>query len=197
MSYESIASNFKRSSPGISKLIKKILTSGETKRKVGSGRPRKISQPVEKMMIHHATMELKKERKITCDSIKSYLEEMHEISVSTVTVSRVLNDSGEFQAVWQSKKPFVCERNRKKRLNFARKHKDWTSDDWARVLWSDESPFVYRYNRREKVWVLKRGPFRTSGTRATVKHDQKINIWGCFCRNGVGNLYFIKGIMKK
>jgi hypothetical protein len=29
----------------------------------------------------------------------------------------------------------------------------------------------------------------------TVKHDKKIDVWGCFCATGVGHLYLIEGIM--
>jgi hypothetical protein len=32
-------------------------------------------------------------------------------------------------------------------------------------------------------------------TVATVKHDKKINGWGCFAHHGVGRLYLVEGIM--
>jgi hypothetical protein len=28
-----------------------------------------------------------------------------------------------------------------------------------------------------------------------VKHDKRVNVWGCFAANGVGDLFWIKGIM--
>jgi len=31
--------------------------------------------------------------------------------------------------------------------------------------------------------------------RGTVKHDVKINVWGCFSAHGVGNLYLVQGIL--
>ena len=34
-------------------------------------------------------------------------------------------------------------------------------------------------------------------TQASVKHDKKINVWGCFSAHGVGNLFRIHGIMLK
>ena len=37
------------------------------------------------------------------------------------------------------RKPVVIEANRKKRLQFAREHKDWTLEQWKKVMWSDES----------------------------------------------------------
>lgn len=40
-----------------------------------------------------------------------------------------------------SRKPQICEANWKKRLQFAREHKDWTLEQWKKVMWSDESRF--------------------------------------------------------
>jgi len=34
-------------------------------------------------------------------------------------------------------------------------------------------------------------------TEATVKHDKKINVWGCFAAHGVGLIHRIRGIMVK
>ena len=34
----------------------------------------------------------------------------------------------------------MCQKkNRADRLKFANEHKDWTVDDWSRVVWSDET----------------------------------------------------------
>jgi hypothetical protein len=64
------------------------------------------------------------------------------------------------------------------------------------VLWSDESPFVLSFKAKKRVF----GGSTTKGTlqtvmMGTVKHDKKINVWGCFCATGVGQLCLIKGIM--
>ncbi len=32
--------------------------------------------------------------------------------------------------------------------------------------------------------------------KGTVKHDRKINVWGCFAWSGVGHLCHVKGIIK-
>jgi len=42
-------------------------------------------------------------------------------------------------------------------------------------------------NERYKPWC----------SAGTVKHDKKINVWGCFSANGVGDLYLVEGILKK
>ena len=39
------------------------------------------------------------------------------------------------------KKPYLSQANKKKRLEFAKKHENWTPDDWGKIVWSDESNF--------------------------------------------------------
>jgi hypothetical protein len=43
------------------------------------------------------------------------------------------------KAVVKSKHPFLSAKHHKARLDFAHAHKDWTVDDWRRVVWSDET----------------------------------------------------------
>ena len=63
-------------------------------------------------------------------------------------------------------------------------------------MWSDESPFVLRYAGRQCEWRLANERYNVELLKGTVKHDKKINIWGCFSWYGVGHLYRIRGIMK-
>ena len=39
----------------------------------------------------------------------------------------------------KKKKPFLSAIHRKKYLNFALKYKEWTVEDWKRVIWLDET----------------------------------------------------------
>ncbi|KAK1794284.1 hypothetical protein P4O66_011177 [Electrophorus voltai] len=36
------------------------------------------------------------------------------------------------------KKPFINEKQRRARLKFVKDHKDWTIEDWSKVIFSDE-----------------------------------------------------------
>ena len=58
--------------------------------------------------------------------------------VCSETVRRALKSSG-MKAVKKKKKTLLAARNHKKRLDFAMRHKDWTVEDWKRVIWSDET----------------------------------------------------------
>ena len=60
-------------------------------------------------------------------------------SICTRTMRRELKGLGLNSCV---RKPLISEANRKKRLQFAREHKDWTLEQWTKVMWSDESRFT-------------------------------------------------------
>ncbi|GES99796.1 IS630 family transposase [Rhizophagus clarus] len=77
-------------------------------------------------------------------------------------------------------KPLLSEKHRVNRLKWAKNHKNF---DWKKVIFTDESTFqLFQSNR--KVWQF-------SGRRKifhTVKHPQKVHVWGCFSILGFGKL---------
>jgi hypothetical protein len=95
------------------------------------------------------------------------------------------------------KKAIYLTENQKLRVKWAKNHLHWTVEQWRKVIWSDESPFVYRYNCRQKIWLIKGDILRANKFTGTVKHDKKINVWGCFSSHGVGKLHHIPGVMDK
>jgi hypothetical protein len=60
-----------------------------------------------------------------------------------------------FKAVTKKKKPLLTAVHRKKRLAFALKHREWTVEDWKRVMWSDETK-INRIGSDGKQWVWKK-----------------------------------------
>lgn len=154
------------------------------------GRPRVTSSRDDQILIR----EMKKNRDVTSQQL---LEENPQIKCSRQTVRRRITESGEFASYWKIKKPFINKINRNKRKAWCKAHLAWTKEDWAKVLWSDESPFVLRFNRKTRVWRRHNERYEIFATRATVKHDVKINVWGCFSALGVGDLHLIDGIMDK
>lgn len=81
-----------------------------------------------------------------------------------------------------------------KRLAWAKKHVNWDIEQWKKVLWYDESKFVLRYQGRVTVWKFP-GDSRHHPRllKGTVKHDKKVNIWGCVSWYGTGSLYYVQG----
>lgn len=117
-------------------------------------------------------------------------------SISVRTVQRRLTEAGLHGRV-AAKKPFISKKNITKRLEFARRHLNWTEEDWAKVLWTDESKFNLchsdgiRYVRRP---VNKR--YDPRYTIGTVKFGGGgIMVWGGFSKHGLGPLHRIEGIM--
>src|SRR3979490_134078 len=69
------------------------------------------------------------------------------------TVRNVLKQHS-FKAVTKKKKPLLTTLHRKKRLAFALRHKEWTVEDWKRVILSDEAK-SNRIGSDGKQWVWK------------------------------------------
>ena len=59
-------------------------------------------------------------------------------------------------------------------------------EDWCKVLWSDESPFTLRYKGSQRVWRGANQRYNPRNCVETVKHDVKINVWGCFFTQFLG-----------
>ncbi|KAJ8349252.1 hypothetical protein AAFF_G00170580 [Aldrovandia affinis] len=57
--------------------------------------------------------------------------------ISTSTVQRRLRESGLHGRI-AAKKPLLRKNNKKKRIAWAKKHREWKLDQWKSVLWSDE-----------------------------------------------------------
>ena len=72
--------------------------------------------------------------------------------LSTSIVQRRLRESGD-HGQNHGTKSLLNDINKKKRLAWAKKHKQWTLDQWKSVLWSDESEFdIFGFNHR--VFVI-------------------------------------------
>ena len=62
--------------------------------------------------------------------------------LSANTVCLHLKKAG-MKAVVKSKCPLLSARHHKAHLDFAYAHKDWTMEDWKKVIWSDETKINY------------------------------------------------------
>ncbi len=188
--FEEISNLIQKSKTSIGDFYRRYSATGDYNRQEGSGGKRKISDTD----IEHMELAIKRDRHI---SRKELSELIGAQDVTLATISTALKRSGLVRNGFQSRKPFVNEKNRKKRLKWCRIHKNWTLEQWKQVIWSDESPFVFRYQRRSRVWKLSTEKFHISRFKGTVKHEKKIMVWGCFAWHGVGSLYKVQGILEQ
>ena len=117
-------------------------------------------------------------------------------TVSCTTIRRVLKEGG-LHAAPKVKKPLLSLRHRKARMEFATRHKDWTVDDWYKVVWSDETK-INRLGSDGQKWCWKyHGELLSNRTcQATVKHGGgSLMVWGCITAEGIGFLTKIEGTM--
>ena len=115
------------------------------------------------------------------------------VNLSLSTVKRRLADAGLHGRVAR-KKPMLSDKNKEKRVKFARKRQSWDADKWGKVLWSDEKRFNLfqsdgpTYVRRPDGMALD-----PRYVKPTVAHGGGgIMVWGCFCRSGIGELVWLR-----
>ena len=57
------------------------------------------------------------------------------------------------KAVVKKNKPLLSQKDRKERMDFAIRDKDWTLEDWKKVVWSYETKINYlRSDGRKWAW---------------------------------------------
>ena len=118
------------------------------------------------------------------------------INLSAETVRRALKEKG-YVSKSKVKKPFLSKRHKALRLKFALMYKEWTLEDWKRIVWSDESK-INRFGSDGKEWVWKERsePLSDRLIKPTMKFGGgSLMIWGCFCGDKIGAVQRIYGRM--
>jgi len=111
------------------------------------------------------------------------------INVSRTTLRRRLKEVELFSRI-RRRKPVLKPHHRRARLQWARKHLNWTFEDWIRVIWSDESTIILGRKSRRRRCIRKRGhAFKARHCDGTVKSGRvSIMVWACFSGEKVGPL---------
>jgi transposase len=174
----------------IHQIVQQYNTSGSVERVKGTGGKRKTTSREDRRIM----MIVLRDREVTAAQIK---EQLDRPDLSDTTIYRRIAELSELKSYWKLLKPFINEAQAKRRVRWCKEHLHWTIDQWRKVIWSDESPFTLSYNRRTRVWRSADEKFKPHAIRGTLKHDTKINVWGCFSAHGVGKICRIEGIMYK
>jgi hypothetical protein len=145
-----------------------------------SGRPEVLTRRDKRVILRA----VRKNRQHTREQIRR----IYAPHVSLATIDRLLRQHNIKK--WLAKKrPKLKPEHAKARLEWALAHKDWTAEDFQRVVYSDECS-VEKEPAGQQIWV-----FRTpsekwdKGCIRPVKHRQvKLMVWGCFWGNQRGPL---------
>jgi transposase len=149
-----------------------------------SGRPKKMSPRDTRELVRI----VKGERRATLGDITNSLS----TSVSRQTVRNTLKEVGIRSRI-AAKKPFLSTVHRQRRLEFARKHQDWTVEDWRKVIWCDESTFEIGKNSRQvRVWRTVDEKYSDSCLAPSFKSGRSsLMIWGAICGSCKSELAFM------
>jgi transposase len=114
--------------------------------------------------------------------------------VSATTVRKSLHHQG-MKAMHTINKPHLTHEHKRKRMEFARSHGDWTIEKWKQVIFSDETGIVARPSDAHKLrWVKK---MQGLNPRLVVPIVQSggvsILIWGCISNHGLHDLVLLGG----
>ncbi len=90
-------------------------------------------------------------------------------------------------------KPLLNNRQRQKRLAWAKDKNDWTAAEWSKVMFSDESKFCISFgNQGPRVWRNRGEAQNPRFLRSSVKFPQSVMVWGAMSSAGVGPLCFLR-----
>ncbi|KAG0750781.1 hypothetical protein G6F17_013446 [Rhizopus arrhizus] len=120
----------------------------------------------------------------------------HNISYSgTIKVIKSMN----FHAKIKVKKPLLTKVQKTRRLAWAEEHKNWTSDDWRRMVFSEETKVnVYGSDGCKYFWSRPDDKLQPHHLDLTVKGGgDSIMVWCCITYDGPGYAcWFSEGTMK-
>lgn len=175
----------------VSKIISRYNERGHVEKMPKSGRPRKTTLWMDRRIKRISQRD-------PWLSGPRIIAEIPELEVSPRTVQRRLVEA-KLYSRRPAKKPLVSERNRLARLEFVRRHLNWTVQDWKKILFSDETRYkIFNSDGMRRVRRPVNTRFHPKYVTPTIKHGQgSVFLWGCFSWSGVGPLHFIDGTMDR
>ena len=122
----------------------------------------------------------------TVQVTKALANIIHQL-LSANTVRLHLKKSG-MKAVIKFKHPILSARHHKACLDFAYAHKDWTIEDWERVVWSDETKInCLGLDGCKWAWKMAGEEFNDRLVQGTLKFaGGSLMMWGCMTWKDVG-----------
>jgi len=118
--------------------------------KVRTGRPEKLSDRHKRQIVFHITRN-HQSRRLSTFSIISDLQ----LNIHPNTLKYALKDLGYNHCIAR-RRPFLKKLDRKRRLQFAKRHARFTVDDWKAFIWTDEMSVKVGMERSTRDWVWRR-----------------------------------------
>lgn len=186
LSERKIAARLNLSKTTVHDIIQVIKQTGSTVPKKQPGKTRITSQQTDNM-IRRAAL---RDPFVSSSQIRAQLPE--NVVVSTRTIRRRLLIDAGLRSYRPAVKPRLSAKNIKDRLLFCRTHRDWTVDQWRRVLFSDETQIKQFHPHRTMVRRPENQRFNPRFIVPAVKQCPSIMVWGSISASGRGGIYCVQ-----
>ncbi len=129
------------------------------------------------------------DRKATVTQITTRYNQGMQNTISEHTTHQTLKQMG-YSSRRPHRVPLQSAKNRKRRLQFAQAHQNWTIEDWKNVAWSDESRFLLRHSDgRVRIWRKEHESMDPFCLVSTVQAGGGgVMVWGIFSWYTLGPL---------
>ena len=112
--------------------------------------------------------------------------------VSPRTIWRILKAYG-FRKSKPTRKPGLTDKQRYQRYLFAIRYKDWTYEDWKRVIWTDETSVMLGVRRGGyRLWRRAKEKEHKTCIRPRWKRNSEFMFWGSFTADLKGPCHIFK-----
>uniref|UniRef100_A0A096MAT5 Transposase Tc1-like domain-containing protein n=1 Tax=Poecilia formosa TaxID=48698 RepID=A0A096MAT5_POEFO len=166
----------------IYRIIKNFKERSSIVAKKAPGRPRKTSKRQDRLL---KVFQLQDQATTSAELAQEW--QQAGVSASACTVRWRLLEQG-LVSRRAAKKPLLSRKNIRDRL-ICKRYREWTAEDWGKVIFSDESSFRLFGTSGKQLVRRRRGEcYLRSCLMPTVKHPETIHVWGCFSAKGVGSL---------
>ncbi|KFM71086.1 Transposable element Tcb2 transposase, partial [Stegodyphus mimosarum] len=181
--FTSVAAEFGMNKSVVSRAWKAFQTTGTAVRKVSGGLPRTTSAEDDRYII----LQAKRGRQQSASAIAQQLCTAMGLQLSWFTVARRLHKGGLFTSRPERCLPLKVGH----RLQWCREHKNWTTDQWSRMLFTNESRLSARSDsQRVLIWR----EFETRFYPSNIKERHRnggpgVLVWGGIMLNGRTELH--------
>jgi transposase len=152
------------------------IKSGRTHALSRLGRPRIITER-DKRRIKRLIKSNRETRRLSANAIIEKLD----LQVTEPTLIKTLNEMKLFHRIAR-RRPYLTVKDRKRQLEHAKKFKDWTVDDFKRVIYTDETSFHVGMRRGSVDWIWRSADeeFHPDCIDYTKRPKNGIMFWGAF-----------------
>ncbi|GFX81203.1 transposable element Tcb2 transposase [Trichonephila clavipes] len=177
----SVAAKFEINKSVVSRALKVFQTTGTAVRKIGGGHPRTTTAGDDRCII----LQVKRGRQQSPSTIAQQLSTETWRQMPRFTVGGRLQKGGLFAHRPERCLPLKVA-HRRHRLHWCREHKNWTTDQWDRVLFTDESRFSIRSDsQRVLIWRAIETRFYSSNIKERHRYGGPgVLVWRGIMLNG-------------